>query len=447
MGAIVLGTVLNPLNSSMIAVALTRLQLDFHASIAAATALISAFYLAGALGQPLMGRLADLFGPRRVFGAGLALVLVTGAAAPFTPGLGWLVAVRAIQAFGTAAAYPSGLSMIRTATGDPTGRPPAAALGALNLAGNVSAALGPVVGGFLVAFAGWQAIFLVNVPLTLVGLVALFLWLPADGPQRVVGGAMAVLRAVDPIGVVLAGATLLGLLGFLLSLAAQPQWGLLALLPVAGAGLVWHERRRAEPFIDVRMIAGNPRLMSVFAQFAGTTGAFYTIFFGLPLWFQQSRGFSPDRAGLLLLPIAGLGALVTPIAARLILRRGPQPALILGSCLLLTGSLLILLLGPTTPVSGLVLVAAVLGLPNGFNTLGLQASLYEATPPERTGAAGGLFQTFRYVGAIFSASLIALVFDGRVSTGGLHVLAVAIAGVSVLLVVASVTGGATRTRR
>jgi sugar phosphate permease len=80
----------------------------------------------------------------------------------------------------------------------------------------------------------------------------------------------------------------------------------------------------------------------------------------------------------------------------------------------------------------------VLGIPNAFNNLGLQAAMYEATKPEQTGAAGGLFQTFRYVGAILSTSLIGLVFGTHVTSPGLHQIALATAAVSAVLVIVSI---------
>ena len=112
-GAVIVGTLLNPLNSSMIAVALVPLQSDFRVSVALASWLISGFYLAAAVAQPLMGRLADQFGARRVFGTGLLLVGMASALAPLSPTFGWLVAFRVLQACGTSAAYPAGLAMIR----------------------------------------------------------------------------------------------------------------------------------------------------------------------------------------------------------------------------------------------------------------------------------------------------------------------------------------------
>jgi MFS family permease len=441
-GAVVLGTLLNPLNSSMIAVALTRIQRDFHVTVGEVTWLISGFFLAAAIGQPLMGRLADLFGPRRVFLTGLALVFATGLLAPLVPGFAWLVVVRSLQALGTSAAYPAGLASIRAATGDPNGRPPAAALGSMNVAANVSAALGPVIGGFLVALAGWQAIFLVNVPVTAVGALAAAVWLPVDARRARPAdfSLVALVRLIDVGGILLFGLTIVSLLGFLLSLSRRPLWVLLASLPLAGGLLLWHEQRRLQPFLDVRMLRSSPRLIGVFVQFAGVSTVFYAVYFSLPLWFEQARGFSADQAGLLLLPVAGLGIVVTPVAAALVSRLGPRPALVIGAIALTVGTLLMTLFDQRTPFLTLVAVGAVLGVPNAFNNLGLQAALYEATRPEHTGAAGGLFQTFRYVGAILSTSLIGLVFGTHVTSSGLHQIALAIAALSVILVIASIAG-------
>jgi sugar phosphate permease len=97
----------------------------------------------------------------------------------------------------------------------------------------------------------------------------------------------------------------------------------------------------------------------------------------------------------------------------------------------------LLFLHSTTPVTAILAVGAVLGLPNAFNNLGLQAALYEATPADHMGAAGGLFQTARYVGAILSTSVLGLVFSTTVTSGGLHLIAVVLAVISGLLLVAS----------
>jgi MFS family permease len=99
-GSVALGTLLNPLNSSMIAVALVSLGTTFHVSLGTAIWLVSSFYLAGAAGQPLMGRLADLVGPRRIFCLGFLLVGIASLLALWVPTFGGLVVLRVLQALG-----------------------------------------------------------------------------------------------------------------------------------------------------------------------------------------------------------------------------------------------------------------------------------------------------------------------------------------------------------
>lgn len=434
--AIVLGILLNPLNSSMIAVALVRLRHEFDVSPATVTWLISGFYLAASVGQPLMGRFVDRFGARRVFLAGLLLVAITGGLAPLSPSFGWLVAARALQAFGTSTAFPAGMAMIRRAAGDPNARPPAQALGIVALAASVSAAAGPVLGGVLVSAAGWEAIFFVNAPMAALGIVLGLRWFPPDG-ERETGTIGELVRSSDLPGILLFAGAMTTLLAFLLSVGTGPTWPMLPAAIVFGSGLIWWERRAATPFLDVRMLAANPRLLAVYGQFAGTCLVFYGAFYALPQWLEQARGFEPNQTGLLVLPIAAVGACVTPFAARFIDRVGTRPPLIIGSILLCVASLCLLLFGPGTAVVVIVVICAVLGLPNSLNNLALQARLYLAAPTAHTGAAAGLFQTSRYVGAIGSTCLLGLLFTGSVGSAELHRVAIVNAGVALLLVLAS----------
>src|SRR4029453_3161981 len=122
----------------MIAVALVTIQRHFEVGVATSTWLLSGFYLSAAVGQPLMGRLVDLFDPRRLFIAGLVLVLLSSVAAPFAPGFWWLVAIRAVQGLGSSAAFPAALVIFRSAA-QPPGRPPAGALAVLGITASSSA--------------------------------------------------------------------------------------------------------------------------------------------------------------------------------------------------------------------------------------------------------------------------------------------------------------------
>ena len=432
--AIALATILNPLNSSMIAVALVPIHVDFRVEVGTSTWLVSAFYLTGAVAQPLMGRLADLVGARRVFLVGATVACIVCALAPLAPGFGWLVAARAVQALGTSTAFPAGLGLIRAVSGQ---RVPSRDLAVLSVAASTSAALGPTVGGLLLSTWGWQAIFLVNVPLAVAAVVLGLRWLPAPPPADPTATGLA---SVDLPGVVLFAATLTSLLGALLSVGSAESYALFALVPAAAALLAVRELRFQSPFFDLRLLIRNPAIVAVFLQFAAVTFIFYSFFFGLPIWLEQVGGYDARSAGLLVLPLTGIAVVVTPIAARLIERRGPRPPLVIGSAFLLGGTLLMLSLNAGSPVPLLLFAGFVLGVPNGFNNLGLQAALYSSTPPERISWAAGQYQTFRYVGATLAAAVLGSVFRHGATTTGLHGMALALAAVAVALVVVSALG-------
>ncbi|GDY33734.1 MFS transporter [Gandjariella thermophila] len=441
---IALGTLLQALNSSMMAVALGQIRDEFHAG-ADASWLISALYLATAVGAPTMGRLADLVGPRRVFLGGLAVTAVAAVAAVFAPTMGWLIAMRVLLGIGTSAPYPAGLAMIR-AEADRLGLPGAAGgLGVLAIAGQVTVAFGPALGGALVQLAGWRAIFLVNVPFLVAAAAFAVRFLPAM-PGTV--GVRNVLVRLDVAGMVLFAGAMGALMLALLSVPGHPSWSGLA-PPLAAAVLlagllVVRELRCAAPFLDVRLLARNGALTATYLRTALTYVAFYAVFYGLPAWLERGRGLAPAEVGLVVLPIACLGAITAATAARLSRWRGARPLLVTGSAAFLAGGLAMTGTGAGTPVAVLALLAALLGLPNGFNNIGNQTALYAAAPAERMGAASGLYRTSQYIGANVAAGLIEITFAGPPSDAGLHRMAAAVVGIAAVLLV---TGLASRRLR
>jgi hypothetical protein len=275
-------------------------------------------------------------------------------------------------------------------------------------------------------------VFAVNIPLAVLGLALAVRWLPQDQlhgyPRK------GLLAELDLPGVLLFAASVSAALGFLLSVGSGPRWALLAAVPVVVAGLVWRELRTGTPFLDLRALARNRGLTFVLAQQVAVQVVFYSIFFGLPMWLERVRHFPPASTGLLLLPIAAFGVVVTPIAARLATRIGAWLPLVIGSAGLVGGSAGLLFAGAATPAAGLLGLTALIGLPNGFNNMGLQALLYRSTPVEQTGVAAGLFQTGRYIGAISSTALLGIVFADGVSTAGLHRVVLVTGIIAVLLV-------------
>jgi MFS family permease len=430
---VALGVVLNPLNSTMIAIALVGLQHEFDVGVATSSWLVSGFYLAASIGQPMMGRFVDLFGARRLFIGGLALQCVVSVLATAAPGFWWLVALRVLQGIGSSTAFPAALVLIRETARKLSDKPPAGALAALTVSASMTAVLGPALGGLLMTLAGWRAIFLVNLPLTLIGMAVALRVLPRDPKPERRSSFGQIVKLIDVPGIVLFGGTVATFLVFLLSAALNPRWWLLPLGAALAIGLVWRELRAATPFLDVRGIAANRALASVLGQQGGVNLVFYCLAFGLPMWLETVRGFDPGAVGLLVLPLTLSGVLVAPLATRLIRRRGSRAVLLLGTAILLAATFQLQFVGDATPIALVVLVVVLLGFPNGFNNIGLQTALYDASPPDRAGSTGGLFQLFRYLGAIGATTVLALVFETNLSSDGLHDVGVVMIVVAVAM--------------
>ncbi|MGP4016224.1 MFS transporter [Saccharopolyspora sp. 5N708] len=435
---IAFGTILQPLNSSMIAVALVGIRSHFDAGNSV-TWLVSALYLATAVAAPAMGRIADVFGARRTSLTGLVLVGAVSAAAPFAPNVATLVVCRILIGIGTAAQYPCGVAMIRRAADESRARPNNA-LGALAAWSQVTAALGPTFGGLLVGGFGWAGVFWINVPLALIGAAVIMKWGPADPPTRIPsGGRLTALMRVDPVGMLLFAVAITAFMFWLLSLAATPAWWWLAIAVPATALTVWWSIRTHDPFLDMRLLARRA-LSFTYVRTVVTYTAFYCVFYGLPQWLEETRGLGPTGAGLVVLPIAAVGVLSTLLATLLQRNHGPRVALIAGTAALCVGGLLLTLPTADSPILLLVGIAAMLGLPNGFNNIGNQRAMYVVAPADQMGAASGLYRASQYVGANLAAAVLALLIGDHANDLGLHRMGLAVASIAAALLITSLFG-------
>jgi MFS family permease len=423
------GSVLNPVNSSIIAVALVSIGHAFGVGASATAWLVSALYLATAIGQPMMGRLADLVGPRRVYLAGTAAVAAGGLLGYLGWSLGSLIAARLVIGFGTSAAYPAAMAMVRNQARRLNREAPASVLGALAITGQVTMAVGPPLGGLLIAVGGWRLTFLVNVPLAVAGIASVLSWLPADEQRVEVARAW---RELDAPGLVLFAGALTALVLFLMSLAS-PNWWLAGVTAALLAMLTAREMGERTPFLDVRMLARNRALTTTYIRFGITMLITYGFIYGWIPWLEQSIGLSAAAAGLLMVPSFAVAAVVSALAAR---HRRVWPLLVAGAATLTIGSAGLLLLTGRSPLWLLLAISVVFGAQNGLNIVTNQTAMYAQAPANSTGAAAGMLRTFMYLGAITSASVISLSFGHAATDLGLHHLAVILTVAAAALLVA-----------
>lgn len=436
------GTVLNALNSSMIAVALVTFMVGFDSTAVAVSWLVSAFYLTSAVAQPVLGRMADRFGGRRVFVLGMAIVVVSGLLGPLSGSLPVLVACRVIQAIGAAAAFPAAVSMIRhlavTRNYDVQ-----RALGGIATANLLGAAVGPVLGGLAVWAAGWEALFWLNIPIALFAAIAVLRTVPRDdNRERVTFRAVAV--GSDLFGIALfAGATVLLLLCLMLPFGILTPILVLVAVALFAVFIAW-EKRSPEPFLNVTMLRRNTALLSVYARFIGFNLLFYGALFGIPQWLEIVKGLTPVQAGLVMLPLASLGGVMSALFGLWIARIGSR-VLVLGGTLLAAVAAGVLLLFTDAAPLWLILVAcALFGVSYAGTNLGLQSQMYERTDPAMLGVASGLYQSSRSLGGVLSTGLLAIAFTSGVDTVAIHTIALAMLACSLVLAIANAMSATSR---
>ena len=426
----VLGAVLNPVNSSIIAVSLVPIGAAFGASPSKTAWLVSALYVATAIGQPVVGRLIDIYGPRRLFLAGTALAGIAGVVGALAPNLGVLIAARVILGFGTCAGYPAAMYLIRSEAKRTGHDSPAGVLTLLAISTQTVSVIGPTLGGLLIGLGGWRATLAVNIPLAAAGILLGLLRLPrTPAPPR--DAQERLTTRLDPAGMALFAAMLVTLLLFLMSPQVS-HWYLPLLTAAAATGFAIRERRATEPFIDLRVLGGNRPLLATYGRALLSYVFSYAFLYGYTQWLEQGRGLSATQAGLAQLPLFATAIAVSALTGR---RKEIRGKLLVGAGAQVIACLMLLLLGATSPVWLLVAVALVVGIPQGLNSLALQNAVYNQADPERIGSSAGLLRTFGYLGAIVASAANGIVFTHRADTAGLHHLAWFLVALAVVFLV------------
>lgn len=409
--AVASGTMLNPLNSSMIALALHSIQKDFQLSFATASWLISSFYLASAVAQPVTGKIGDIFGRKKTFLIGLGLVALSAFGAPLSGTFLMLLAMRLVQSIGSSAIYPSGMALIREHIKERQ----ASALAVLSIFASAMVALGPTIGGFLIVWGSWPAIFWVNFPFVLISFLLGWFMFPKD-VKRDRDTVSRLFSSLDFWGMGFFAAGMVLTLWFLLSFNAKVHY----LTGFAGLfffGLfAWRELRVREPFIDIRIFKTHPQLTMVYLQFIVLNIFFYCLFFGLPSYFQEVLRLSVEKSGVLMLFMSGVSILISTIAGKWIDKAGVYQPIMIGAFISIIGATAFTFFFPGASYLVLGFILALMGLSYGIGNVVLQVAMLRESPKEIVGTTSGLFQTCRYLGSIFSTIILGLIFGENISS-------------------------------
>ncbi|WP_405982351.1 MFS transporter [Streptomyces sp. NBC_00158] len=397
------GAMLVALDGTVLVVVQPALRRDLGAGVAQVQWTSTAYLLAVAAFLVVAGRLGDRYGHTRLLLTGVLGFAAASAGIALAPGVGWVIALRAVQGLFGALLQPATLALLRLAyPPERLGRAVAVRTGAIGAA----AAAGPLLGGVLVALLDWRAVFLLNVPAALlIAALALAVRVPAPQPREP--------GRLGPAGPVLLAAALAAAVH---ALSGVPEYGwtaapvLLGFAAAAGLGVLFvrGERRAELPLVPAAVARSRPVAAAVallLAVSAGMFGALFTATFLL----QDVRGLSPLDTGIRVLPLTALMVAGAPVAAAALRRYGPRRTALAGTALVV--------LGITGLGGGGGAAFGVLGA--GFAAVMVTATgtVVGDAPAGYAGVVGGLKQTAMNVGPSLGIAVAAGAGAGATGAG------------------------------
>jgi EmrB/QacA subfamily drug resistance transporter len=346
------------------------------------------------------GVIGDRIGRRRMLMIGLVLFGISSLLSAYSRSPDQLIFARAAMGLGGAAVMPQTLSIISNVF-EPQERP--RAIGIWASAVGIGVAIGPVLGGVLLAHFWWGSVFLINVPVTVIGAAAVALLVPESrNPER---------AGIDVLGVLLSIAGLVLLVYGIVQGGDSGSWVHPSVLaPIAGglavlALFAWHESRTRHPALDVRLFGDRRLSASVSAiglVFFGMGG----VYFFTSFYTQNVLGYSPVGAGLLTVPFAAGQLLASPRSAALVKRYGAKAAGTGGLLVMSVALAGYILLGTSSPVWLLGLLFFVQGTGIGVAMPAATSATMDVLPRERAGAGSALTNTARQVGVALGVAVL-----------------------------------------
>lgn len=397
-----LGVLIAQVDTSVVNLAVQPLAVAFHAGVAPLQWVIDAYNLVYAALLLSCGLIADLYGRRRAFLAGAAIMTLASLVCALAPGIGVLIAGRALAGLGAALLLPASLAILRVAWPDPVAR--GRALGVWASCNGLAFVIGPGLGGLLIARWGWRSVFFLIVPLG----AAAFVLARGAVPES----ADPAERRFDLPGQALGALALGGLAGAAIAGAGAPVRCAAALgLALLALPLFLRIERRAGPaaLVPLSLFRSGSFAGALVATAAMTFGIYGMIFL-VPMILQSAGGVGPEAAGLALLPCALVFFLVAQVSGALTQRLGRRTMIAGGTALIGCGLLVIALTRAGSPLPLAELGLGLTGIGMGLNTGPLYAVAVGAVTADRSGTAASLINVARMSGATLGVAILGTAF-------------------------------------
>ncbi|MDT0442567.1 DHA2 family efflux MFS transporter permease subunit [Streptomyces johnsoniae] len=442
LGALAMASLVLGFDTTILNVALPTLAADLGATTTEQQWIIDSFLIVFAATMLPAGMLGDRYGRRRLLVIGLMALLAGSLFGTLVDSAEMLIVARTVMGLGAALVAPLALSVVPTLFG-PADRPKAIAVLAAALAAGLP--LGPLLGGWLLDNFWWGSVFLINVPMAAIGIVACLLLVPESKDLAA--------PKVDALSTVLSVGGLASLVFGIIEGSSRGWDDLLVIGFLVGSvilltALVLRERRQALPMFDLALLR-NPGFAWNAVSTIMATLILTGLLFVVPQYLQAVRGESAMGTGVRLMPMMG-GLLVAARACNLLVKAiGSRTTIVIGLLFLSLAGFI----GSTTDVDSSYALAAtwltITGLGTGLTTIPAMDAALAHLPPGRSGVGSGLLMTGRQVGSAIGVALLgsvlSQVYQDNVSTDGLPGAAAEVVGESVVaahLVAAEVGGTA-----
>jgi len=387
------------LDNSILNVAIPTIQKELGATTSQLQWIIDAYTLVFAGLLLTAGSLGDRFGRRGALQVGFLLFGVGSIASAMAGSAGQLIAARAFMGIGGAFIMPATLSIITNVF--PAHERPKA-IGAWAGVAGLGGALGPLTGGFLVEHFYWGSVFLVNIPIVAVGLIAGFLLIPTSKDPSA--------PKLDPFGAVLSIVSL-SLMLYAIIEAPSEGWAnpRIALTGTIGlvllAVFVWWERTTDHPMLDVRFFK-NPRFSAASASITMVFFAMFGSMFLLTQYLQYVLGYTPLETGVRLLPFAASMMVTAPLSAKVVERIGTKLTVALGLGLVTTGLLAMTTLAVDSSYPSIAWKLMIMAMGMGLTMAPATDSVMGSLPLAKAGVGSAVNDTTRQVGGALGVAVI-----------------------------------------
>jgi EmrB/QacA subfamily drug resistance transporter len=412
--AVTFAIFMTTLDNTVVNVALPSIQRDLGIGRSGLEWVVNAYIVAFAALLLTGGRLADVFGRRRLFLTGLGLFTASSLFGGFATSEGLLIAARGLQGAGAALMTPTTLAIISAAFTAEKERAKAISLWAATAA--LAFAVGPVAGGAIAEHVHWSWIFWINVP---VGIVGWLLGRSSIDESR----DPAAVRRVDLPGLLISASALVTLVYALIG-GNRYGWSSPLILSLVGAASIGFlaffvvERRRKAPMLDLSLFR-NRTFAGANALLVLSGYGIFGVYFFLSLYLQQILGFPATKAGLTFLPMALLITAVAPASQKLAERVGTATTVAAGMLISAVGFVLLSRIDQHASFAAVLPGLIVIGFGAGLTTP-LTAAVLATVPVEKSGIASGVLNTMRELAAILGIAVTGAILAGRESAAVAH---------------------------